>query len=105
MVAAGGSVDVPIVAWSTGMRDDWLVRVRLVYQSTGATFAVTQSSPRSQSANGFSYALVNNGETMTAHVTATSARSGSYAVFWIASTLATPTGDTFHLWPFGVYVP
>jgi len=118
-VPDGGSVDIPLLGWSTAPTTDWAVDA-FVYESQNlydAGVSVTTElgtqrfiDPTCQ----FDSAVINNGATGTISVTLpATARSGDYAVLVIESSQPSPTscfllpslGDGVHLWYVGVYVP
>jgi hypothetical protein len=105
-VSAGSSVDIPLTGWSTGRTADFVVEAYELMASTPGELVPTLSSPRHIVLSSVIYPVVNNGETMTLHVSAPStASSGDWAtiILYVFSTKVSI--DSFHIWPVGVYVP
>jgi hypothetical protein len=106
-VTAGTSIDITLTAWSTAPTGDWYLDWS-ESAATGGTWQEGITANRTFTYQGSSYAVVNNGETATLTVTApATAASGSYDELSIYSEpmKATATGDAYHVWPIGIYVP
>ncbi|MGD0524548.1 MAG: hypothetical protein ABSE49_05375 [Polyangiaceae bacterium] len=121
-VPPGGTVTIPLTGWSAGATSDWLFYAHPAVGNTTGSFdgladgGVSVSSSIGVGSVGpcdVRYAL-NNGTTASVDVTAApDAPSGSYVVFRMDFFRENPppscdppiTGDDFHFWPVGVYVP
>jgi hypothetical protein len=107
-VSAGGSVQIPLTGYSDRPAPDWFV-----YDAIGPnadpgmhlTATVTAATEVHTSAG--LTATTNVGRAATLTVTAASGTaSGTWAVVEVVSQPEVPNGgDTFHIWPVGVYVP
>jgi hypothetical protein len=103
-VAPGADATVQLTAWSTAARADWYVYPLIAYPPSG-DFSATIATERQQTLDGVVYSAVNDGDTATLTVTASSdAPSGSYAVVRVYSRSADHVDGT-HFWPVGVHVP
>lgn len=121
-VQPGGTVTIPLVGWSTAQTSDWLMYAHVSEtNTTGAFDGLSDGGVPVSSEIGIGtvggcdvrYAL-NNGTAASVEVTASpTAPSGSYVVFRMDAFRENPppscdspiTGDDFHFWPVGVYVP
>jgi hypothetical protein len=100
-IAPGETKQVPFNGWSTGPRPDWYV-----YASVASSaFTATVTTSRQQTLDGVTYSAINDGDTGTLTVTAsTSLHSGDYAIVRLASRSADRV-DGVHYWPVGFHVP
>jgi hypothetical protein len=100
-ITPDGTVDVPLVAWSSGPRPDWFVTIEGVFPFGGTPEAkLVTSKPQSLGADTF-YA-VNNGDAATLHVRANGMKHGEYAVIGLGSHSIDPASSHGSL--IGVYV-
>jgi hypothetical protein len=106
-VAAGATVTIPLVGWSTAPTTDWYLDWGEI-AATGGTWNENIDAARSYSFQGNVYPVVNNGETATLTVTApVGAPSGSFDEIIVYSSAESPlpSQDQYHPWPVGVYIP
>jgi hypothetical protein len=106
MVAAGGSVTIPLTGFASGPTGDWALESQPL-SSSPTGFAASVTSATNFIAQMGMFPTTNNGRTATLTVTAPTVASGSWAVFGIGSVPLPPAsgGDSVHVWPVGVYVP
>lgn len=107
-VAAGSSVQIPVTGWSDRATSDWIVDAEVWTSNAPASapFAVTLTSPTVYPTDAGNYPTTNNGKVsqMTVTVPAGTA-SGTWADIVIFSEPLVYSGDPFHIWLVGVYVP
>ena len=114
--ADAGATGIPIRGWSSAPTTDWLV-IASVAQATGAFTSLegtllTVNSPKAGMPSCLGVGL-NDGVAATVAVARPSgAKSGDWAVVLVESFRDDPstcypyaTGDQFHTWLAGVYVP
>ncbi|MGH7281802.1 MAG: hypothetical protein ACRELY_09790 [Polyangiaceae bacterium] len=99
---SGGSVTIPLEAFSNVAVDDWVVEA-VLGESTQSGWSGNVVTPGGTPAQ----RKINNNQKGTFTVTAPAgAGSGSYAIFELASISTTATtGEFAHIWPIGVKVP
>jgi hypothetical protein len=106
---AGGSVQIPVTGWSDRAADDWLIAAEVwtssASASSAAVFVPTLTSPTAYDTDAGDYATTNNGKASTLTVTAPGLGSGSWAAIGIYSEPLVYSGDPYHLWFVGVYIP
>jgi hypothetical protein len=103
-ITAGGSVDITLTGFSDRATADWVVD-SAVWTSSDDGYTATVSSPTVYMGSSGTYPTTNNGKTSTLTVTAPSAAEGSWATVAIYSEPLTFSGDPYHLWVVGVYIP
>jgi hypothetical protein len=114
--ADAGAVSIPITGWSAAPTDDWLVIATVTRATAGfASLEGTLLVVESPLAGGGTClgAGMNNGVTGAVGLSAPAGvTSGDYAVVLVESFRVDPatcypeaTGDQFHMWLVGVYVP
>jgi hypothetical protein len=114
--ADGGMTSIPVTGWSSAPASDWLVIASVGQATAGfsslAGSLVAVDSPKA-GASPCLGAGMNDGVTATLSIAAPQgARSGDWAVVVVESfrddpstCYPYPTGDQFHMWLTGVYVP
>jgi hypothetical protein len=104
-VTAGGSVQIPVTGWSDRATSDWII-VSDIWSSSTTGFTATTTSPTQYVTDAGNYPTTNNGKTSTLTFAAPAgAQSGSWAVAYIVSEPLVYSGDPYHLWMVGAYVP
>lgn len=105
-ITAGQSLAIPLTAWSVAKTVDWSLSQGAVLEKKSNELTATISAPRTAIISGTRYPVVHNGEVATLTVTApANAVSGDWAVYLVYSETTASTGDWYHIWPVGVYVP
>lgn len=103
-VPSGGTVQVPLTGYSDKKAADWIMQASPVTAKvSGFTAAITSAT--SLTIGGTKYPSINNGRSATLAITAPSAASGSWVIFYVYSTSTTGGSDQFHYWPVGAYIP
>jgi hypothetical protein len=101
-VQPDGSLDIPLVAWSTGPRPDWFLTVDGLYLGdNGFDVSVASSKPQALGSN--TYYAVNNADQATLTVRTTGAKPGTYAIIQLRNHSIEPPVSHGSL--IGVYVP
>jgi hypothetical protein len=116
-IAAGQTIEVPMTGWSAASTPDWLT-LAVVVGATGGWASLDGkqlpvTSPLGQENAPCTGEGLNDGVTATTTVQAPAgAQSGDFAVIQLESfrvdpktCYPAPSGDQFHFWLFGVYVP
>jgi hypothetical protein len=108
-MTAGGSLQIPVTGWSDRAADDWLIGAAVWTSSASASsatvFQPTITSSTSYDTDAGDYPTTNNGKASTLTVTAPGLGSGSWATIGIYSEPLVYSGDPYHWWFVGVYIP
>ena len=108
VVTPGASVNIPVTGWSDRATGDWIVDPEVWTSSITTTpgFGTTLSSPTVYSTDIGDYPTTNNGKTSTLTITApATAKSGDWVTVGIFSIPLVYSGDPYHLWFVGAYIP
>jgi hypothetical protein len=113
-IAAGGSMTIPLTAWSTAPRSEWLLQALGNNSRTDATYRmrITLDSATTTTVAGVTYATTNNGRVSQLTVQMPSAAPSGWAGTILVTSFDTdaegytPAGDDYdQQWVIGVYVP